>query len=55
MTSDMTWDAIVANEGSEIEAISATEVDEVSGGIPAIVYLAAGIAVGLVVTYVTRK
>ena len=32
MTNAMTWDAIAANEGSEIEAISDAEVGIVSGG-----------------------
>ena len=34
MTNAMTWDAIAANEGSEIEAMSSTETAEVSGGHP---------------------
>ena len=36
MTNAMTWDAIAANEGSEIEAMTSTEADEVSGGHPII-------------------
>ena len=32
MTNAMTWDAIAANEGSEIEAMTSTETSEVSGG-----------------------
>ena len=32
MTNAMTWDAIAANEGSEIEAMTSTEADKVSGG-----------------------
>ena len=32
MTNDMTWDAIAANEGNDIQAISDTEVGTISGG-----------------------
>lgn len=55
MTNDMTWDAIAANEGSEIEAMTSTEADEVSGGFADWIVAAVGIAVGLGIAYLTRK
>ena len=51
MTNAMTWDAIAADEGSEIEAISETETDKVSGGNPALVAYAVIGAVTFAVAY----
>ena len=46
MTNAMTWDVIAKYEGSEIQAISATEAKEVNGGIwPAI-------AIGVVICFI---
>lgn len=57
MTNDMTWGAIAANEGSEIEAISATEAEEVSGGNdwPTYVQVGASVVALAAAAYITWK
>ena len=54
MVQDMTWDVIQEVEGSEIQAMSESDAEEVNGAWVQFVAFGAGIAIGIGIAYFTR-